>query len=743
MVKTQNEIDNLQNAYAKRIELEEELFKAHRMSSFGNWEINLSTLKVTASSIAYDIYGFKRNQPLTLNDIKSVPLKKYRSFLDKQLDSLIKDNDKYDVRFEIKKVDSGEVIWVHSVAFLQHDENDKPVKVFGTIQDINNIVNVENKLRGISERLESIIEATRIGIWEWDINSGYLRANERLANIYGYNLEKFPTDYESRRNLIHPDDLLRVEKHIEDVFNHVLPQYSIEYRVKHHSGKWIWLFDSGNVTSWVNNRPLVLVGITQDITDQKESESKVKESELKYSKLVDLMPTGLAVHEMIFDKNGKPFDYRFLSCNKAFENQIERKCEDLVGKTVREVFPEIEDYWIDFYGRVVLNQKTLEYKNYFSTQKKYFKVSSFPTEKNMFAVLSEDITDEKKQQDEILYLSNHDFLTGLFNRRFFVESFKVLDHKGNYPLAVMMIDINGLKIINDAFGHSVGDSALKKVAEACKRVLGRGDVFARVGGDEFALLIKQTSEDKIEELRRKIVESVEREEIMNLPLSVATGFQMKSDDSTTSLNDLLKFAENHMYRRKLTESASIRNNAIKAILNTLTDKYKIEKIHSNNVSRISYKIGVALGLQDDINQMLKLAGLFHDIGKISIPDSILKKEGKLTNEEYKIMKNHTETGYQILRAADIYTDLAIYALYHHERFDGKGYPKGLAGEEIPLLARIICIADSFDAMTSVRTYKDRMAEEDAVQEIIRCSGTQFDEQIARVFVEDVMGYEWK
>jgi HD-GYP domain-containing protein (c-di-GMP phosphodiesterase class II) len=140
---------------------------------------------------------------------------------------------------------------------------------------------------------------------------------------------------------------------------------------------------------------------------------------------------------------------------------------------------------------------------------------------------------------------------------------------------------------------------------------------------------------------------------------------------------------------------------------------------------------------------LELAGMYHDIGKISIPDAILNKPGRLTEEEFDIMKTHPEVSYQILRAADEYSDLAIHALYHHERWDGKGYPSGKQGEDIPLFSRIITVADAYEAMTSVRVYKDKMNQKDAVNEIIRCSGTQFDKAIAKVFVTKVLHKEWK
>lgn len=148
----------------------------------------------------------------------------------------------------------------------------------------------------------------------------------------------------------------------------------------------------------------------------------------------------------------------------------------------------------------------------------------------------------------------------------------------------------------------------------------------------------------------------------------------------------------------------------------------------------------ALHIKGDDLVELELAGLYHDIGKISIPDSILNKPGKLTEEEFEVIKTHTEVGYQILRAADEYSDLAEHALSHHERWDGTGYPRGLKAEQIPLFSRIISIADSYEAMTADRPYRKAMNQEIAIEEIIRCSGSQFDPKIANIFINDVLKY---
>lgn len=352
-----------------------------------------------------------------------------------------------------------------------------------------------------------------------------------------------------------------------------------------------------------------------------------------------------------------------------------------------------------------------------------------------------DVTKLKKQIRENDYLSNHDFGTGLFNRHWFTKKFSEYDACQYFPIGVMMIDINGLKIINDAFGHAVGDLALRKIGDILSDTFKSKGIVSRIGGDEFAVILPRSSQEKLQYYKDTLKEAVKKQKINNIELSLAIGYELKND-SSEDIDDILKLAENHMYRHKSVIGSSSRNHAINAILETLTDKYSIEKKHSIEVSHLCRLVGKHLELREDELKELEQAGMFHDIGKISIPDAILNKPGKLTDEEYDIIKTHTEVGYQILRAADEYSDLAIHALHHHERWDGKGYPSKLKKNDIPLFSRIICIVDAYEAMTADRPYRKAMQVEDAVKELYSCSGTQFDPNLVEIFIKKVLPKEF-
>jgi diguanylate cyclase (GGDEF)-like protein/PAS domain S-box-containing protein len=347
--------------------------------------------------------------------------------------------------------------------------------------------------------------------------------------------------------------------------------------------------------------------------------------------------------------------------------------------------------------------------------------------------IARDITKNKNYQEEIEHINDHDYLTNLQNRRFLSKKLKDLDQAENYPLAFMMLDVNGLKLINDVFGHDQGDEALIQIANILKEVFKEAEVVARFGGDEFAVIQSNCSKRDVSKFRRILKQKISNLVIENVQISLAIGYEVK-EDHLNDFSNIMKVAENNMYKDKIVEGKSMRSQAILSILETLTNKYKDEKRHSDTVAYLCRKMGEALKLPEDSIKELEMAGRLHDIGKISVPETILHKPNKLTKAEHEIVKNHTETGYQILKAADEYSHLAEHALSHHERYDGNGYPRGLSGQDIPLFSRVISIVDAYEAMTSNRTYHKALRHHEAIDEIIHHSGTQFDPKLVKVFL---------
>jgi diguanylate cyclase (GGDEF)-like protein/PAS domain S-box-containing protein len=347
-----------------------------------------------------------------------------------------------------------------------------------------------------------------------------------------------------------------------------------------------------------------------------------------------------------------------------------------------------------------------------------------------------DVSEQRNREQRILHISYHDYLTGIPNRRFFQEQLDAIDHPDTLPMGLVMMDLNALKLINDAYGHELGNEALKHVGRALETVKREEEVIARIGGDEFAMIIPKAVETRIQSIKEALDGLIEKTPVGGITYSVAFGYAIK-ESATTDIRMILKAAEDNMYKNKVLFSKNTRYNAILSILNTLTDKFEEEKRHSERVAYFCKLLGRKMNLREDEVKELEFAGRLHDIGKITVPDAILKKPGRLTEDEWAFMTRHTVNGYQILRTTDQFSKLAEYAMSHHERMDGHGYPNQLSGEDIPLFARIICVVDAFEAMTSNRPYRAALSEMAAIAELKRHAGSQFDPDIVHLFVEEV------
>lgn len=349
-----------------------------------------------------------------------------------------------------------------------------------------------------------------------------------------------------------------------------------------------------------------------------------------------------------------------------------------------------------------------------------------------------DITDRKKSEAEILYLSYRDQLTGLYNRRYFEEELVRIDTPSNFPLAIVMADMNGLKLINDSLGHAAGDKILKKLAEVLQKGCRFSDIISRIGGDEFVILLPKTTFDETEQILQRIKDIAAKEKVDSVDLSVSFGYEIKHNIHETT-QDILKVAEDHMYRNKLLESPSMRRKAINTLISTLHSRSKQEKNHAHNVSELCKRMGEVLDLSALEIEELRTVGMLHDIGKIAIEESLLNKPGKLTTDEWEEIKRHSEIGYRILSTVSNMSKMADYVLSHHERWDGGGYPKGLQGHQIPLQSRIIHIAEAYDDMTSARTSRSPLSAEEVIAELQKNSGLQFDPELITMFIEKVLG----
>jgi len=356
-----------------------------------------------------------------------------------------------------------------------------------------------------------------------------------------------------------------------------------------------------------------------------------------------------------------------------------------------------------------------------------------------FEGIVRDISNRKKSEAKIRYLSFHDSLTNLYNRYFFEEELKRLDSVRLLPISIIIGDVNGLKLVNDTFGHKRGDELLCRIARILKDSFRKEDVLARWGGDEFIAILPNTSHQDTVNIIKRIKEKCFHESCRELTLSISLGCATKVEQCQ-DLNALIKEAEDRMYRHKLMENKSTRSRIISSLGKTLEERDYETKEHMQRMKILANKMGHKLNLTESELDELNLLATLHDIGKIALADNIILKPGKLTQDEWKAIKKHPEIGYRIASKSPELSPIADSILSHHEKWDGTGYPRGLKGKEIPFISRIIAVLDAFDAMTNDRPYRKAMSRREAMVEIIKCSGTQFDPRIVSAFAE-LLGME--
>lgn len=446
-----------------------------------------------------------------------------------------------------------------------------------------------------------------------------------------------------------------------------------------------------------------------------------------FQKLIDNNPAGICI--LLENREIK-------YVNDTFSSIIEKKKEDIINKNIVEVFPEdIIDQYFNKRKKIDKSRSTIELQ--LKDKHKWLDIQSIESKyKNikLSSLIIIDMSERIEQQQEIEYLSYKDKLTDLYNRRFFEEEMERLDTERQLPISVIMADLNGLKLINDSYGHKKGDELLKRTAEILEKSIREEDILARQGGDEFAFLLPRTSKKQTEKILKRIREEIQKSEDKKFPISIALGTATKNK-SEQNLADVLKKADDKMYQNKLSESRSSKSNIVQGLLNALAAKSHETKEHSDRMRKLALDFGESLVLSNSELNRLSLLARLHDIGKTNISEKILNKPAELNKEEWKIVKNHSEQGYKIALASEEFAVVAEDIFAHHENWDGSGYPRNLDGEDISYLARIISIIDAYDIMIHDLPYSKAISKEEALAEIKRCSGTQFDPELADKFIE--------
>lgn len=363
-----------------------------------------------------------------------------------------------------------------------------------------------------------------------------------------------------------------------------------------------------------------------------------------------------------------------------------------------------------------------------------------------------------KAYEAVYRMSIHDELTGLYNRNYSRDFFDA-DQKPNGARGLIYLDIDNFSLFNELYGERVGDKVLKWCASKICAIAGEEDCTFRIGSNEFMILKETDSREVLKGLVAKLQEEVtmpapDKPKVMQ-PITFSVGISMYPK-TASDMNELLVQAKRavfyakrngknrvEVYERGIDEEKEDTQTkgyeqiapTVYALMAAIDAKDDYTFAHSGNVSEYAVQLAKKIGLKKNDIQIIKEAGLLHDIGKIGIPESILKKKGKLTDEEYQIMKTHVEKSIEMIHYLPNMSYVVPAVVSHHERYDGKGYPRGVQGEEIPLAGRILAVCDSFDAMTSKRVYKEALTVDYAVSELKKNRGTQFDPKLADAFIE--------
>jgi len=593
-----------------------------------------------------------------------------------------------------------------------------------------------------------------------------VEANKAAAYFYGYEPEVLKTMNISEINQLTPGE-------VKEEMAHAVAEERNYFEFKH-------LLSDGSVRDVVvysypgeMNGRQYLYSIIHDVTDQVEAEAKyehavrlqmlissmmilalvltvtllflalrrgketqklLEESEDNYAYLFDNIHEGYALHEILLDDEGKPCDYRFLRMNNSFEIYTGLVAEEILGKRVLEVMPEIESYWIESYGKVALEGESIHLDNYASELGRYYSVDAYQAGVGRFITVFVDVTETKLKEKEIIYLNFHDQLTELYNRRYMEEEMALLDQPQYLPFSMIMADINGLKLANDAFGHSQGDALLKAAAETFRSVFREEDSICRVGGDEFVILLPNTSKNLVQPMINRLMNQIEETIVGPLPLSISLGDATK-DSMSQKIQLIYKQAEDRMYHQKLTKSQKTRSSMVHFIFRKMEIELESIHLHQQRVSSLAGRTANIFHLTSDQKGLLVEAALYHDVGFAAIDMTIPNKEGLLDDHEVTEVQRHSECGYRILSAISEYAEIADLILEHHEWYDGSGYPKNLRGNGIHQLSRILSVLDAFDAMTHERAYEDTFDEGEAIEELRKCSGSQFDPEIVEAFIK--------
>ena len=612
------------------------------------------------------------------------------------------------------------------------DPNGEVIGLVHIAKDITDRKRAENALRLSEERFRELYDHAPVGYHEYDIEGRITNVSLTDLEMLGYTRDEMIGHYMWEFNT----DPETVRRQVLGKLGGVKPPgQDLERIYRRKDGTTFPVLIKDRL---ILNEQGKITGIRctiQDITYRKRTEEKLRESEERFRELAENIREIFYVYEegiplyispAYADILGRPpqtlyedpasFLETIHSEDRShFKRSLERRSQVEVEVVYRIVRPDGAVRWI---------------------RDRSFPIGGGSGKKQRVVGIAADITDLKLGEEKLRYLSLHDSLTGLYNRIYFEEEIRRIEKTRYGTVGILACDVDGLKLVNDTLGHDQGDRLLVAAAKVIRDSFREGDLVARIGGDEFAVVLPNTTEPSVENACQRIQEAVAAYNTTTpeLPLSISVGSAIKNG-SHKNLKDVFKEADNHMYRRKLYRTQSVRGTIVNTLISTLKARDLATERHAMRLEAFLLRMAPLLGLPDTTQTDLSLIARFHDIGKVGVSDAILFKEGPLTPEEWAEMRRHCEIGYRIALSASDLVPIADWILKHHEWWNGQGYPLGIKGEEIPIECRLLAIADAYEALTSIRPYRKSLSHREAVAELWRNAGTQFDPQLLEKFVQ--------